>query len=347
MTSSLIAQNCNAIDVALRDYVAHVHSDNANAGIYTPDISDAFIHRLATDATNAKSGLRDMFRQVDGWNEDLQAVILNGTQTHNPDNAKVYRLVSKLLDTAPIDYSDRLIVAKHFFLRGVEKKPDFVDALKYFIGKKYRADKKKSKLFNELAKAVGIDTTSKEYKKLYAQLADELNGRQIDFKLFLSINPAHILTASNPIDDVRGECLVSCHSLNRDDFSYGTGNIGYARDNVTFVAFTVADPTKPELLNNRKNNRQLYHYKPNSGVLLQNRLYTSRGGVYGKNQTADLYRDLVQRTISQAECADNLWITRNYNDGCNDFDIGFDADKNFSGYSDWTRYDNATIRGCW
>lgn len=132
--------------------------------------SDTFISRLAQDSTLAKSGLREMFRRVDDWNEDLQAVILNNA----------------------------------------EKFKEYADALKSFIGNKFRPDKKKTKLFQELAKAVGVydGKAGSEYQKLFAKLADELNGRKLDFKLFLSINPAHILTASNPIDDQRGQCLV-------------------------------------------------------------------------------------------------------------------------------------------
>lgn len=342
MTSSLIAQNRNAIEVALRDYVAHTNTNNE--GLFAYRISDEFLGRLATDSTYAKSGLRDMFRKVDGWDEELQAVILNGTQTHDPDPKRIQALIDQIIPQSIYETHGYSAVnfAIGYFVDG-EKDEVCIGNLKLFIGRKFRADKKKSKLFQDLAKAVGVydDTAGSEYQKLFAQLADELNGRKLDFKLFLSINPAHILTASNPLDDKRGQCLVSCHSLNRDDDTYGTGNIGYARDNVTFVAFTVDNPGKPELLNNRKTSRQFFHYFV-PGILLQNRLYNSKGGTFGEEDISKLYRDLVQRTISNADDAVNLWKTRNYYN--NEFGISFAACEGFGGYKDWDKYDNGTIK---
>lgn len=342
MTSSLIAQNRADIEDALQDYIAHTNTNSE--GLFSYHISDEFLDRLATDSTNAKSGLRDMFRKVDGWNEDLQAVILNGTQTHDPDPKRIQALIDQIIPQSIYDAHGYSAVnfAVGYFVDGASDEI-YRDNLKLFIGRKYRADKKKSKMFQDLAKAVGVYNPDKgsEYQKLFAQLADELNGRKLDFKLFLSINPAHILTASNPLDDKRGQCLVSCHSLNHDDYSFGTGNIGYARDNVTFVAFTVDKPDKPELLNNRKTSRQFFHYFV-PGILLQNRLYNTNGGTFGEKDISKLYRDLVQRTISNADDAVNLWATRNYYN--NEFGIGFAACEGFGGYPDWNKYDDGTIK---
>jgi|GEM_PF-3698475 len=35
--------------------------------------------------------------------------------------------------------------------------------------------------------------------------------------LFISLNPAHFITMSNPIDDKRGETITNCHSFNRTE----------------------------------------------------------------------------------------------------------------------------------
>lgn len=335
----IVNQNRVAIEKALRDYIAHT---NTTGGMFDGGVDDVFVDRLARDSAWAKKDLRELFRKADGWNENLQAIVINGTTTHDPDDTKVYRLASELLDPAPIAQSVTddlayLVYAKHYFLRNAENNNVYADALKHFIGNKFRPDKKKSKLFQELAKAVGVydGKAGSNYQKLFAQLADELNGHKLDFKLFLSINPAHILTASNPIDDQRGQCLVSCHSLNRDDYNYGAGNVGYARDDITFVAFTVDNPDDAETLNNRKTSRQFFFYKPYSGVLLQSRLYDAQGGTWGEQKISKLYRDLVQRTISKAENAFNLWVTRDYYR--NEFGIAFDVADGFGGYADWLK----------
>ena len=167
-----------------------------------------------------------------------------------------------------------------------------------------------------------------------------MRGRKLDFKLFVSINPSHFLTMSNPIDDERGQCLVSCHSLNRTDYTYHAGNSGYARDEVTFVVFTVANPDDGELLNNRKTTRQMFMYKPFNGLLLQSRLYDTYGGTCGNQEKSDLYRDLVQRAIRESEGAINLWKTKNFDES----GIYLPAHDGFQGYCDWERFDGNTIK---
>ena len=342
-------QNCDAIEAALRDYYSHTGN---MAGMFANGMpSDAFITNLAIDSTQAKSELREMFRKADGWNEDLQAVILNGTTTHNPDDANICGLTNALLAPAFLEprneddeeFLRRLRGAQAFFYTGREKFGVCADALKGFIGNKFRPDKKKSKLFQELAKAVGVydGKAGSEYQKLFAKLADELNGRKLDFKLFLSINPAHILTASNPVGNPNS-MLVSCHSLNNPEYNYGAGNIGYARDAITFVAFTVDNPDDAATLNYRKTSRQFFFYKPKSGVLLQSKLYDTNGGTWGEQQLSKLYRDLVQRTISQAENAVNLWETCTYEN--NKFNILFSQAAGFGGYADWLKCHDERIK---
>ena len=49
------------------------------------DISDEFVSRLACDSIKSESDLRQLFRHSQGWDENLQAIVINGTKTHNPD----------------------------------------------------------------------------------------------------------------------------------------------------------------------------------------------------------------------------------------------------------------------
>lgn len=224
--TSIINQNAAAIETALRDYVAYTYTKQGMFAQGMP--SDDFIHRLAVDSAHAKSGLRDMFRKAKGWNEELQAVVVNGTQTHNPNPNRIDELIQKIIPQSIYATHDYTTVnfACGYFVDGKDDQ-DCINALKLFIGNKFRPDRKKSTLFQYLAKAIGVydGRAGNDYQRLFAQFADEMNGRKLDFKLFLSINPAHILTASNPVDDTRGQCLISCHSLNRNDYSYGAGNM--------------------------------------------------------------------------------------------------------------------------
>ena len=76
------------------------------------------------------------------------------------------------------------------------------------------------------------------------------------------------------------------------------------------IAFTVDNPLKPETFNKRKTSRQLFIYKVGNGLLLQSRIYNTSGGTCGEQKESTLYRDLVQREISELEGVPNLWNLR-------------------------------------
>lgn len=357
--------NVTNIKVALADFDKHT-----TAHCILEDITDAFITRLAEDSAVAKSGLRDLFRRVKGWDENLQAIVLNGTTTHDPDWETASRLVERIVYNRKIElakkvdetenpddynnYNNFCRAVSYFKYPESERSHLWIEALNK-IAPKVRVDSNRpiNKIFRDFCKAIGVydGKASSENHELYVQYSDEVKSKQIDFKLFVSINPAHFMTMSNPIDDLRNppddnhpghrkSMLCSCHSLNRTDMTYNIGNAGYARDDVTFIVFTVSNPDKAELLNNRKTTRQLFMYKPYNGLLLQSRMYTSSGGTCGEAKQAPLYRDLVQRVICEAEGSVNLWKTSDYDISGVDLYEG----EGFQGYRDWLEFSGATIK---
>lgn len=62
------------------------------------DVSDSFIERLTEDSIKAKRDLRELLSQSPVWNEGLQALVINGTRMHNPDYARVHRLMYNILE---------------------------------------------------------------------------------------------------------------------------------------------------------------------------------------------------------------------------------------------------------
>lgn len=327
---------------AVADYGAYTATDEVlNA------VSDGLIDRLAHDAAVGKKGLREMLRKSSAWDEELQAVVINGTRTHDPDFERVSRMIYKATKEWQQAHNykacARLGVATTYFTHPKLDEYDrkmAIAALNELAPGAYRPNKKKSRVLKGLFDALGItdESAGSEFQKLFAELADEINGKKINFKLFLSINPAHFITMSNPKNDRRGEMLTSCHSFNAHDYEYNNGCTGYARDDVTMIAFTVADPDNRETLNNRKTTRQLFMYKPGNGLLLQSRMYTSGGGVYGASELSPLYRDLVQREISACEGALNLWKTKTYaapGDCVANPDWEIECGAGFGGYCDW------------
>lgn len=323
---------------ALKDYGAH--TDNTRV---LDDISNDFIARLAKDSVEAKWELRQLFRKSPVWNEELDALVINGTRTHNPDYVRVCKLANEILLTPRCFancgtlYRD-IDSAIQFFAnpkQDEEHRKRSIEAINRLAPKAYAPEKKPSRVFKSMCVALGAadETAGSDFQRLYAQFADELSAKKISFKLYVSINPAHFLTMSNPKGDDRGNTLTSCHSLNSTEYEYNNGCSGYARDKTSIIVFTVADPDNPETFNNRKTTRQIFAYKPGGGLLLQSRMYNTSGGTFGAQEDSKLYRDLVQREISMLEEVPNLWKTGKFVSG-----IYRDSVKTgcgFGGYPDW------------
>lgn len=335
-----------SIKQAIEDYRRHTSEVKV-----LEDISPAFIERLAKDSYTAKTELRNLFSKSLNWNENLQCIVIDASRDQKPNfdllKKWIYEIISPLavnLDTEK--YSKVRCAAMFFTVSNAENKylvESLIERLNEVAPKAYKENRKMTRIFKSFCDALGVTDNSKgsNFQKLFARIADELSPKKENFKLYVSINPAHFLTMSNPKRDNRGSTMVSCHSLNCTDYPYNNGCTDYARDNYSFIVFTVADDSNPETLNNRKTSRQIFAYKPYNGVLLQSRMYTTNsggtyGGVDGDTAEGKIYRDLIQRELSALENVQNIWDTCNYYD--NKFDIEISKGKGFGGYADWLEY---------
>lgn len=328
--SELIERTKQNIWQAISDYGKHTDQTSV-----MDDCTANFVNQLASDSCYAKQELRELFSKSPVWDANLDALVINGTRTHDPDPNRIYSLGIDILSEAicRADNSPPIYDAIRFFYD-----PNFeqegIAAIKQLAPKAYAPNKKKSRVFKALCQALGVadETVGSDFQRLYAQFADELTSKKIGFKLYVSINPAHFITMSNPKGDHRGTTLTSCHSFNSTEYEYNNGCTGYARDKVSFIAFTVADPADKETLNNRKTTRQVFAYKPGNGLLLQSRMYNTSGGVYGASEDSKLYRDLIQREISMLENVPNLWKTY---PTVGEKSFCVERGDGFGGYPDW------------
>lgn len=332
----IIEQAEQNIRQALQDYGAHTGMKEV---LY--DVTDNFITRLAEDSSYAKQGLRELFSKSPVWDGKLDALVINGTRMHDPDYNRLTELGTQILHDAFTRSGDEyynIIQALNFFCCPQQSETDrelSIKAINALAPKAYTPTKKPSRVFKALCVALGVadETAGSEFQRLFAQFADEMNSKKIGFKLYVSINPAHFITMSNPKGDHRGQTLTSCHSFNSTEYQYNNGCSGYARDDVSFIVFTVADPGDPETFNNRKTTRQIFAYRPGSGLLLQSRMYNTSGGTHGAQADSKLYRDLVQREISMLENVPNLWKTVS---STGDKEDWIKEGIGFGGYADWT-----------
>ena len=74
---------------AFKDYSKHSRLEKV--------IGEQFIDRLARDSVKAKQELREMFRKSPAWNEELDALVVNGTSNHDTDYGVVGGIVRRIL----------------------------------------------------------------------------------------------------------------------------------------------------------------------------------------------------------------------------------------------------------
>lgn len=319
------------IQQALGDYWAYT---NQYHELYEA-VGECFIQRLAEDSLVGKKDLRELFRKSEKWDEKLDAMILIGERTHHPNYKYVSELANRILYPVSREMTSEqqciLQEAIRFFLGASDK--ECVEALKEIAPRAYLEGRKKSRIFKVLCEDLGVADNKRgsAFQKLYAEISNEMAVRKIKFQLFVSLNAGHFMTMSNPKCDERGDMLTSCHTINVKNSRYNCGCSGFARDNVTFVAFTVDDPSNITSLNNRKTMRQLFMYQPRSGVLIQSRLYHTIGSNLEVDEQSTLYREMIQCEIATLEGAMNLWETTPYEVESQIIKKG----KGFGGFPDW------------
>ena len=298
------------------------------------DISE-FAHNLAVNSYEGKAALRDLLRHSSTWNEELDAVTINGNKTHEPNLDRAFDYFSIIAHMLPREQFNEIDRIRWTALLRIicnmsvdeDEKARIIEKLNKIDSRIYAEGKKPSRVLKALFSHYNLEGS--EFERVYAQLADEVNAKKINFKYVVSVNPAHFITMSNPHHDRRGAMLVSCHSLD-SDYEYKNGCSGYAQDDVTLITFVPADPKDPETYNNRKTMRQLFFYK--DGLLLQSRLYNADGGTRGDiAETMRVYRELVQKEISECEDSVNLWDTKKYS--YDEYPI--ETGSGFGGYPDW------------
>ena len=335
--NALRAQIREAID----EYLSHTSDPDG-----MERISDEFIHNLASESVYGdKAELRDMLRRHPQWDEELDAVVVTAKVDVAPNMRVVGDSLNEIIIPAmrAADYEQsRLIVsaAKWFYAADDDAgKALYLKALESVAPHAYHAGCKVSKILRKFLQAIGAwdDTAQSNCQRLYAKIADEFAPAP-DFTLYISVNPAHFLTSSNPHSDKRGEMMVSCHSLN-SGCGYRAGTSGYARDGVSLIVFS-AKKGERDSLNTRKTLRQLFFYKPDNGILVQSRLYKTNarnndpyGGTSGEQPESKVIRATVEGVIAQCEGAVNLWKSQPYCD--NNIHFQMDIADGFAGYPDW------------
>lgn len=328
----------NTIKAELNQFHKHYfsHMENSREAVTRDQIAPVFYSSVATTAIRKKDALRTMLSKHPAWDEEHQMVAVPVLVDLDEEEVtkRKFELIGGIYDL--IDFEEPCNKnrgctwdAIRWFCR--EEEDCWLDALKKEFPKQYHEGKKITRIMRGCCKELGIDK-KEGFEKLFAEFADLLTPKTQKENLYISINPAHFLSMSNPKYDDRGWMMTSCHSFNSTEYRYNNGCTGYINDDCTMIAFTVADEKNEETFFNRKTSRQLFMYK--DGVIVQSRLYNTSGGTNSNSARVKTYREAVQKVISECTDLPNKWKTMSYKDN----DYGFDlyADYEFGGYTDWT-----------
>ena len=177
----LIARAERNIKTALEDYGRHTEQQEI-----LEDVTDAFIRRLAEDSTFAKHNLRKLFSKSPAWDPELDAIVINGTRTHDPDynkiNALIFEIFMNHIENRS-DYSKFHNVRRYFAMSKKERESDYgefcLHSLNDLAPHAYHPGKKMSRVFRDFCRETGIadETKGSKFQRLYAQLADEMNSQ--------------------------------------------------------------------------------------------------------------------------------------------------------------------------
>lgn len=282
----------------------------------------------------AKSNLRELFRNHSNWNEDTQSIAVDTEIERTSDIAiyrelmlELYQRVSSIIyhDVWPDDIYciyDQIrslpsIIAKHHISavkRVYMQTPDkekIRDELVEFM----KPGMKLSKVVNKFCQLFGFDTgtgtiTNSQgaevswYNKWFARISDSLSTKNQKVKLVLSIHPCDYINMS------RGTGWRSCHNMNEG--SWRAGCLSYMLDDITAVCYTIV-PDDEEQWFRTKINRQLYMIK--NDTMLASRLYPDNDDDTRK----ELLIDTVQKIISECKNVPNDWRFVASSDGDGDY----------------------------
>ena len=287
----------------------------------------------------AKGPLVDVLRQHPNWNEQELAIVFEVSEHRGIDRDTVdetkydLMLFSEKIAMTPEERSDfkaaiNETTADHARVPDESRLMEI--ARRGHI--KCAPGQKASRIINKICLHFGLDHYEedkviageprrvKPYNAIFARLADALNPAEIQKTAVLSVHPCDFLEMSNK-DDV----WHSCHCLG--DGCYKGGCQSYMGDGVSMIFFTIDESVRADFHKAPRITREIFCYT--EGLLLQSRLYPTDNA-----EQYDLYRNLVQRAISECLGAPNLWTTRRELKNISDFWT------TASGALHYTDYDN-------
>lgn len=317
------------------------------------DIPYAWEHveRAIDYSIEAKTKLREIFRNHPNWNEDADAIVFTTDENRSCDANEVWKCADNLFEYVynNADETNKELMINQENWTTFSALRDFpnqfvteemVDKVTV-CGIPTRAGEKTSRVWNKFFKKFAngdiradkftdktddtpaTDHSWLSYDKLFAKLADSINPMTVKRITVISLNICDFLNMSY------GTEWKSCHRLGEycDRGEWSGGTLSYALDDVTAIFYTVSSEYDgTNYCMEPKINRQLFFFK--GDAIVQSRLYPASDDTVKIEQ----YRNVVQHIYADCIHKPNLWTVKKDHSSFNDMLTTAARSKHYTDY---------------
>lgn len=281
-----------------QEFIDELRSRDYN---YTEEAVDIILSQWL----ESKAGLIELFRKHPNWNEEHFMIHFDTDFPREINTHLTRERIGELFQYKEVSndvysFSRDYCTSEQYLREGADEH----SINSAFPELKAKAGERTSRVVGRLCKILGVD---KElwYNSIYASYCDAINPLYIKRHTCISLNPLDYLLMSN------GNSWRSCHFIGDkrcDAGCYSSGTISYMLDKTSFIFYSVDEGFNSSNIElERKINRQVFAYSDMQ--LLQSRLYPQNCDS-GAEHLYKQIREVIQKTISECEGTDNLWIKK-------------------------------------
>jgi hypothetical protein len=272
-----------------------------------------------------KGDLTNLLRAHPNWNESEKAVIFEITIMRGIENDSVVKhraalcelTVSELPEERRTRFRQAVIAATTDY--SVTPSEHNIEVIKDRANIDCVVGQKSSRIIGKICKAFGVHKNS-EYNKVFAQLSDALNPKEVRRKALLSVHPCDFLEMSS-----KSSSWTSCHGLKSG--CHQAGCLSYLTDRDSMIFYTVDSKVEREFYKAPRRSRQMFYY--HEGILLQSRLYPD----CSNKEIIKQNRHMVQEAIACCLGVQNRWVLKSKkSNNMSDYYTTVDGSKQYADY---------------
>lgn len=317
-----------------------IYADTSRSGVFNEEVNTICqngkgIDKLVEGWFENKGWLVEILSHHKDWNWETLSIEINGEIPKVVSECEYGNMISWMCNfmrtgMGYIKFENLPCVMSCLWACTPVSSNGNIDIFKETYPNLYHEGQKLSRRLMKYCKEIGANELA-GFEQIYAKFSDMLSEKKDKRHIYISVNPADILTSSNP-SEVDDRMLTSCHSLDNDEHAYRCGNSGYCVDHNTIIVFATKEDDEKSRYT-RKTDRQLFMINPDT--IVQSRLYSTSGGIDNVDEKHKFFRNMVQEVMSTCQNKPNKWLFKNLK---NAYSVMSKSDE-YGGYPDWAYED--------